>query len=173
MNLKGRNTAAVKTATDSKKEKDEASSETLLDDVFAEIDSETSKIVPEINLEEVDTSDLDLSSEVQGFIETLPTSEECSAKEAKTEVVIENPKPKKATTKRPSSVSNKKADEFRKIRQQNEKEFQEYLEDFQNAVEITDVDEYIVPVNKPFLKTKFEAQGFDVSKVKEGLKVSF
>lgn len=173
MNLKGRNTVTAKTATNSKKEKDEASSETLLDDVFAEIDSETSQIVPEINLEEVDTSELDLSSEVQGFIETLPTSEECSAKEAKTEVVVESPKSKKTTSKRSSGVSNKKADEFRKIRQQNEKEFQKYLEDFQNAVEATDTDEYIVPVNKPFLKTKFEAQGFDVSEVQEGLKISF
>lgn len=168
MNLKGRNTTKeAKNVSVSKKEQVEASSETLIDDAFAEIDAADSQIIPEINLKDVDTSDLDLSSEVQDFIETLPTSEECSVEKAgKREVA----KSKKTSLKQSSC---KKADEFRKIRQQNEEEFQKYLESFKKAVEDMDVTEYTISISKPFLKTKFETQGFIVSEEKGGLKVSF
>lgn len=168
MNLKGRNTTQeTKIASVSKKEQVEASSTSLLDDAFAEIDATDSQIIPEINLKEVDTSDLDLSSEVQDFIETLATSEECGVEKT---VKKEIAKSKKAL---PKQSSCKKADEFRKIRKQNEEEFQKYLENFKKAVEDMDVTEYTIPTSKPFLKTKFETQGFIVSEEKGVLKVSF
>lgn len=155
MNLKSRNTKTV----------EEASSEDLLGDAFADIDAIQNDISSEISLMDVDTSDLDLCEEVKDFVDALPSSKN------KSETCEE--KPKKKATKKAQKTASGVAETFKEIRLANQKEFESLLNEFENKVREEDVSSFEVPFKKAFLKSKFEAEGFTVEETEKGLKIAF
>lgn len=165
MNLKGRKTAAEVTSVEGD----------LLENAFDKKEGNVN-----VNINDVDTSDLETSDSINDFLESLPPA---AAFEKNTNEMVENVEPAKDSLKKESkkieknpkkvSPSGKKADEFKKIRKQNEEHFKELLAEFQKEVEENDVNSFEINSNKSYLVKMFESEGFDVENKKEGIIVRF
>ncbi len=165
MNLKGRKAVAEVTSVEGD----------LLEKAF---DKKEGNVT--VNINDVDTSDLETSDSINDFLESLPPSAafEKDAKEtdeneepAKEVLKKENKKAKKGPEK--ANSSGKMADEFKKIRRQNEEHFKELLADFQKEVEENDASSFEISSNKSYLIKMFELEGFDVEKKQNGIIVRF
>ena len=165
MNLKGRKAVAEVTSVEGD----------LLEKAF---DKKEGNVT--VNINDVDTSDLETSDSINDFLESLPPSAafEKDAKEtdeneepAKEVLKEENKKAKKGPEK--ANSSGKMADEFKKIRRQNEEHFKELLADFQKEVEENDTSSFEISSNKSYLIKMFELEGFAVEKKQNGIIVRF
>ena len=165
MNLKGRKAVAEVTSVEGD----------LLEKAF---DKKEGNVT--VNINDVDTSDLETSDSINDFLESIPPSAafEKDAKEtdeneetAKEVLKKENKKAKKGPEK--ANSSGKMADEFKKIRRQNEEHFKELLADFQKEVEENDASSFKISSNKSYLIKMFELEGFDVEKKQNGIIVRF
>ena len=139
MNLKGKKIVA---------------SGSLLDEAF--------KDEGNVDLDSVDTSDLDSSNEINEFLDSLPDSSEIEQEEPQTTVDKEKAVKESKVKNESSSKMENTAESFKRIHQSNINLFKSLVTQFKEKVEYEDTTEFTIQGGKPFLKKMFESEGFTV-----------
>ena len=115
-----------------------------------------------VDLDSVDTSDLDSSNEINEFLDSLPDSSEIEQEEPQTTVDKEKAVKESKVKNESSSKMENTAESFKRIHQSNINLFKSLVTQFKEKVEYEDTTEFTIQGGKPFLKKMFESEGFTV-----------